>query len=101
MRRRTGRGHGVDSEGLGDGDRVSVEIEQPSQPTDRGGEVAEVVEADDASQVALGTLLNADLGDAGPVRQRQRPAVAFPVALLDSGHGPCGEESEDLGSLKW
>jgi hypothetical protein len=92
--------HCVGAERLGDRDRIGVEIEQPSQPADRGREIAEIVEADEASQVPLDAGLDGDLGDAGPVWQGKCPAIALPVAFLDPWDRPCGEEPEELRGSK-
>ena len=54
--------HGIGTERLADRHRVGVEIEEPPEAPHRGGEVAQVLESELASQVAIGRRIDGDLG---------------------------------------
>ena len=92
----TGSEHGVGAERISATATGSASrSNRPPQATDRGGEIAKIVEGDEAPQVPLGGRIDGDLGDAGPVRQAERPAVALLVAFFDSGYRASGEEPEE------
>jgi hypothetical protein len=81
----------IGPECLDDRDRIGIEIEEPAEPADGRREVADVVEGEQALQIAMSTGIDPDLGYGGPVRQGERPAVMLSVTLLDSRDRPRGE----------
>ncbi len=90
--------HRIAREGVVDGDRVAVGVQQPPGPLDGGRRVAQVGELEAGRHERRGARLAgvADLeaDGAGPVRQVEGAGVPAVAGHLDARHQVVGEEVE-------
>ena len=82
----------VRAEGLVDGDRVGVEVEEPAAALDGGGQVTQIGQPERRGHVAVGGAQRRAPGSAG---EPQRPPEGPVAPLLDARDGRGAEMAEE------